>query len=282
MPGAFVLGSNDYYSPTLKNPLRYLVGTPGSRTQDRPIDLPWGDLVSGLRGGGLGRPDQRARRPWRSRAYGSRCAGSTTRTSDVTTTRGRPDPTSRTTPTSPWVSSTRPTTGSPTRWPPTACRWSSPGTRTAGRSASRSTAPSSPTATSARAGPRDSAGTRTRPWLHVSAGLGHLAVRPDPVRLPARGDPAHPRPGGAGGLSAGRRRFGRPARGGLSSACFGVWRSLVARFVRDEEVVGSNPATPTSRPVSLQVRDTGRGRPRRPARAGRGARRSQEPVWPGP
>ena len=26
---------------------------------------------------------------------------------------------------------------------------------------------------------------------------------------------------------------------------FGVWRSLVARFVRDEEVVGSNPATPT-------------------------------------
>jgi hypothetical protein len=24
-----------------------------------------------------------------------------------------------------------------------------------------------------------------------------------------------------------------------------VWRSLVARFVRDEEVVGSNPATPT-------------------------------------
>lgn len=26
----------------------------------------------------------------------------------------------------------------------------------------------------------------------------------------------------------------------------GVWRSLVARFVRDEEVVGSNPATPTS------------------------------------
>ena len=25
----------------------------------------------------------------------------------------------------------------------------------------------------------------------------------------------------------------------------GVWRSLVARFVRDEEVVGSNPATPT-------------------------------------
>ena len=26
----------------------------------------------------------------------------------------------------------------------------------------------------------------------------------------------------------------------------GVWRSLVACFVRDEEVVGSNPATPTN------------------------------------
>jgi hypothetical protein len=25
-----------------------------------------------------------------------------------------------------------------------------------------------------------------------------------------------------------------------------VWRSLVARFVRDEEAVGSNPATPTN------------------------------------
>jgi hypothetical protein len=27
---------------------------------------------------------------------------------------------------------------------------------------------------------------------------------------------------------------------------YGVWRSLVARFVRDEEVAGSNPVTPTS------------------------------------
>jgi NAD(P)-dependent dehydrogenase (short-subunit alcohol dehydrogenase family) len=34
-----------------------------------------------------------------------------------------------------------------------------------------------------------------------------------------------------------------------------VWRSLVARFVRDEEVVGSNPATPTNwRPRSSRAR----------------------------
>ena len=29
------------------------------------------------------------------------------------------------------------------------------------------------------------------------------------------------------------------------SSHLGVWRSLVARFVRDEEVAGSNPVTPT-------------------------------------
>ncbi len=44
---------------------------------------------------------------------------------------------------------------------------------------------------------------------------------------------------------------------GVSRAArFGVWRSLVARFVRVEEVVGSNPATPTKivrgRPPSLE------------------------------
>lgn len=52
-PGAFVLGSNDYYAPSLKNPFLYLVGgtgddarrTPGHR--DTP-DLPWRDLVAGM------------------------------------------------------------------------------------------------------------------------------------------------------------------------------------------------------------------------------------------
>jgi hypothetical protein len=31
----------------------------------------------------------------------------------------------------------------------------------------------------------------------------------------------------------------------IAAGDIGVWRSLVARLVRDEEVVGSNPATPT-------------------------------------
>ena len=40
----------------------------------------------------------------------------------------------------------------------------------------------------------------------------------------------------------------------LSAEAIGVWRSLVARFVRDEDVVGSNPATPTV--MSITVADT--------------------------
>jgi hypothetical protein len=35
-----------------------------------------------------------------------------------------------------------------------------------------------------------------------------------------------------------------------------VWRSLVARFVRDEEAVGSNPATPTRLSESFGIERT--------------------------
>jgi hypothetical protein len=34
---------------------------------------------------------------------------------------------------------------------------------------------------------------------------------------------------------------------GTADAVTGVWRSLAARFVRDEEAAGSNPATPTEK-----------------------------------
>lgn len=46
-PGAFVLGSNDYFAPILKNPASYLL----PRGQDRRrvgAVLPWRDLVAGL------------------------------------------------------------------------------------------------------------------------------------------------------------------------------------------------------------------------------------------
>lgn len=47
IPGAFVLGSNDYFAPTIGNPLAYLVGPSVRRGVGEP-DLPWGDLVSSL------------------------------------------------------------------------------------------------------------------------------------------------------------------------------------------------------------------------------------------
>ncbi|RCK68030.1 metallophosphoesterase [Desertihabitans brevis] len=46
-PGAFVLGSNDYFSPQLKNPAAYLWSSPGA-TPEREEDLPWQTLVQHL------------------------------------------------------------------------------------------------------------------------------------------------------------------------------------------------------------------------------------------
>jgi predicted MPP superfamily phosphohydrolase len=50
-PGAFVLGSNDYYAPLVKNPARYLL--PGGQDRRRLGErLPWRDLVGALTGRG--------------------------------------------------------------------------------------------------------------------------------------------------------------------------------------------------------------------------------------
>lgn len=43
VPGVFVFGSNDYFSPTLRNPLRYLLPDDGQRNTHTP-QLPWRDL----------------------------------------------------------------------------------------------------------------------------------------------------------------------------------------------------------------------------------------------
>lgn len=48
LPGAFVLGSNDYYRPVLGNPLGYLAG-PSERPRERTPDLPWEDLISSFK-----------------------------------------------------------------------------------------------------------------------------------------------------------------------------------------------------------------------------------------
>jgi uncharacterized protein len=51
LPGVFVLGSNDYYSPTLRNPLRYLLPDSGQRHTDSPL-LPWRKLKEMFTGSG--------------------------------------------------------------------------------------------------------------------------------------------------------------------------------------------------------------------------------------
>ncbi|MGL5828524.1 MAG: metallophosphoesterase, partial [Angustibacter sp.] len=51
LPGAFVLGSNDYFAPKPKNPARYLLRG-GGRRRIIGERLPTADLVSGLESGG--------------------------------------------------------------------------------------------------------------------------------------------------------------------------------------------------------------------------------------
>jgi predicted MPP superfamily phosphohydrolase len=46
-PGVFVLGSNDYFSPTPRNPVRYLLPDDGKR-YTRTKQLPWQDLAARL------------------------------------------------------------------------------------------------------------------------------------------------------------------------------------------------------------------------------------------
>jgi uncharacterized protein len=60
VPGVFVLGSNDYYSPTLRNPLRYLLPDTGKRNTDSAL-LPWRELKDLFTGSGwLDLTNQRA------------------------------------------------------------------------------------------------------------------------------------------------------------------------------------------------------------------------------
>lgn len=51
-PGAFVLGSNDYYAATPKNPLRYLRADPRRHDLQPTRELPAGELAQVLRDGG--------------------------------------------------------------------------------------------------------------------------------------------------------------------------------------------------------------------------------------
>jgi predicted MPP superfamily phosphohydrolase len=51
-PGVFVYGSNDLYTPTPRNPVRYLYST-SARAHGRTVpDLPWGELGAGMAAAG--------------------------------------------------------------------------------------------------------------------------------------------------------------------------------------------------------------------------------------
>ncbi|MBO1753766.1 metallophosphoesterase [Allobranchiibius sp. CTAmp26] len=52
LPGAFVLGSNDYFAPTVKNPLRYFDRSHPRGADMETLELPWRELVSGFTSGG--------------------------------------------------------------------------------------------------------------------------------------------------------------------------------------------------------------------------------------
>lgn len=51
VPGVFVNGSNDYFEPTLRNPLRYLLPDDGTRYVDGP-QLPWREMTAAFRSAG--------------------------------------------------------------------------------------------------------------------------------------------------------------------------------------------------------------------------------------
>jgi predicted MPP superfamily phosphohydrolase len=51
-PGAFVYGTNDLFSPKLKNPARYLRGSSAGEHDHHPIDLPWEELGAGMAASG--------------------------------------------------------------------------------------------------------------------------------------------------------------------------------------------------------------------------------------
>lgn len=51
-PGAFAMGSNDYYAPVPKNPARYLLPDARSAAPQQPAELPWHELALTFTGAG--------------------------------------------------------------------------------------------------------------------------------------------------------------------------------------------------------------------------------------
>src|SRR5580693_3639311 len=76
-------------------------------------------------------------------------------------------------------------------------------------------------------------------------GPWHLTVGPGQVRVPPRSDAAHAHAPIVVSMREPPKLSAKLTEVRSRAPRSGVWRSLVARFVRDEEVAGSNPVTPT-------------------------------------
>ena len=257
-PGVFVFGSNDYYAPTLRNPVWYLFPDDGRRQHAHAEAAVSRTCATAFTDARLARPEQRERPARRARARRSRSRASTTRTCGSTTWPR-------------WPARRRPmrTCGSASRTRRTCGCWtSSPTTGTtltfAGPHPRRPAVP----AVLRRAGHQ--LRPRHRPGQGAAPAPGRLAARrrrarpgctcppaPAPRRTrqvrfccrpeatlltaDARVDGGRDRPHDAAGALV---RATRSGSGRLPNA-FGLWRSLVARLVRDEEAAGSNPVSPT-------------------------------------
>ncbi|UUZ60887.1 metallophosphoesterase [Nocardioides sp. B-3] len=135
VPGVSVFGSNDYYSPGFRNPLRYLL--PRLRPAQHPHPCSCRGASSSSASptvAGCTCATRSAGSP--STARPSRWPASTTPTCATTTSRPSPGPPTRT-PTCGWGSPMRRTCGCSTSTPRTATTPSSPATPTAAGSACR-------------------------------------------------------------------------------------------------------------------------------------------------
>lgn len=52
VPGAFAMGSNDYYAPAPRNPLNYLLPGNPTTSQEKPPELPWQELALSMTSAG--------------------------------------------------------------------------------------------------------------------------------------------------------------------------------------------------------------------------------------
>ena len=231
-PGVFVYGSNDLYSPVFKNPTRYLWRTSAmEHSRDHP-DLPWGELGAGMEAAGwLNLNNRRGR--IKVGEHDIEVAG--VHDSHINRDRydliaGQADP----------AADLRlgvlhsPEPGNIDRFTADGFNLLLAGHTHGGQvclpvnRALVTNCGIDRARASGLTGPRF-----RRRRSSVAARVGgsrHVAICPSAAVLSAGGYAAHAGP--ADQLDCSR-------------AVSGVWRSLVARFVRDEEAAGSNPVTPT-------------------------------------